>query len=238
MADGVNAPRQRLVVFNYEKGRTAQAAQVLLKDFAGYLQVDGYEAYQPIAARANVQRLGCWAHARRKFFEARSNDPGRSEQAMEMIQQIYAHEDQCRQSRAEERKAYREQHVRPLMKGFKYWLDEQAVYVVPKSPIGQAFTYAQNQWPYLYAVLKDGRLELDNNLIENKIRPLALGRKNYLFAGSHDAAQRIAMMYTFLGTCAANDVNPYEWLKETLEKIPTTKMTELHRLVPGYKPDC
>ena len=93
--------------------------------------------------------------------------------------------------------------------------------------------------------MEDGRLELDNNLIENKIRPLALGRKNYLFAGSHSlsrfigkAAQRIAMMYTFPGTCAANDVNPFEWLKTTLEKIPSTKLPELHSLVPGYRPEA
>ncbi|TAK41986.1 MAG: IS66 family transposase [Saprospiraceae bacterium] len=193
-------------------GRTAEAAKTLLQDFAGYLQVDGYDAYNQIAARADVQRLGCWAHARRKFFDAR-----RSEQALGMVQQIYVHESQWRLFSAEERKAYQEQHTRPIMDGFKYWLDEQAPYVTPKSPTWQAFTYAQNQWPWLYAILEDGRLELDNNLIENKIRPLALGRNNYLFAGSHSqsrfigkAAQRIAMMYTFLGTCAANEVNPYE----------------------------
>jgi transposase len=234
----VHAPLLRLVVFNYEKGRTAEAAKTLLQDFAGYLQVDGYDAYNQIAARADVQRLGCWAHARRKFFDARRSDPRRSEQALGMVQQIYVYESQCRQLPAEERKAYREQHTRPIMDGFKYWLDEQAPYVTPKSPTGQAFTYAQNQWPFLYAILEDGRLELDNNLIENKIRPLALGRKNFLFAGSHEAAQRIAMMYTFLGTCAANEVNPYEWLKTTLEKIPTTKLPELHTLVPGYQPEA
>jgi transposase len=232
----VHAPLLRLVVFNYEKGRTAEAAQTLLNNFAGYLQVDGYDAYDGLAARAGVHRLGCWAHTRRKFFDAQSNDPRRSEHALALIQQIYAHERECHTATVEERKAYRNEHTRPLMDALKNWLDEQSLFVTPKSPIGQAFTYAQNQWPYLYAILHDGRLELDNNLIENKIRPLALGRKNYLFAGSHDAAQRIAMMYSFLGTCAANEVNPYEWLKTTLEKIPTAKLSELHTLVPGYQP--
>jgi transposase len=232
----VHAPLLRLVIFHYHKGRTQQAALDLLDNFKeGYLQVDGYDAYDPIAARPGVKRIGCWAHTRRKFFEALKNDPARAGHALGVIQQIYAHEDHCRHLSPEERKAYRDKHTRPLMDGFKYWLDEQAPFVTPKSPIGQAFTYAQNQWPNLYAILQDGRLELDNNLIENKIRPLALGRKNYLFAGSHDSARRIAMMYTFLGTCAANEVNPYEWLKSTLEKIPTTKLSELHTLVPGYK---
>lgn len=231
----VHAPLLRIVVFNYEKGRTAEAAQTLLNTFTGYLQVDGYDAYNSIAARADVVRLGCWAHARRKFFDARSNDPARAEHALGIIRQIYTHESQCRHLSPEERKSQRDEHTRPLMDTFKNWLDEQAPFVTPKSSIGQAFTYAQNQWPYLYAILEDGRLELDNNLIENKIRPLALGRKNYLFAGSHDAAQRIAMMYSFLGTCAANEVNPYEWLKTTLEKIPDTKLPELHTLLPGYR---
>lgn len=98
---------------------------------------------------------------------------------------------------------------------------------------GRAITYLNKQWPKLIRVLENERIELDNNLIENKIRPLALGRKNYLFAGSHDAAQRIAIMYSFFGTCKAHDINPYEWLKETLELIPETKLSGLHKLLPG-----
>lgn len=93
-------------------------------------------------------------------------------------------------------------------------------------------SYTQSQWHKLYNLLEDGRLEIDNNLIENKIRPLALGRKNYLFAWSHDGAKRIAIIYSFMGTCKANDVNPNEWLKNVLEKIPDTKMSELANLLP------
>jgi len=114
-------------------------------------------------------------------------------------------------------------------------LSNQQSKVLPKSPIGKAITYLLLQWPKLIAILQDGRLEIDNNLIENKIRPLALGRKNYLFAGSHDAAQRIAMMYSFFGTCKAKDVNPFVWLEETLRKLPDTKLGDLGELVPGRK---
>ena len=105
----------------------------------------------------------------------------------------------------------------------------------PKSPLGKALRYANQQWPKLIKILDYENTELDNNLIENKIRPLALGRKNYLFAGSHEAAQRIAMMYSFFGSCKAHNINPYDWLKTTLERIPDTKLSELDKLLPGYE---
>ena len=105
----------------------------------------------------------------------------------------------------------------------------------PKSEYRQALTYLNKQWHKLINIVSDGRVEPDNNLIENKIRPLALGRKNYLFAGSHDAAQRIAMMYSFFGSCKAHDINPYEWLKAVLENISDTKLSDLETLLPGSR---
>ena len=104
--------------------------------------------------------------------------------------------------------------------------------------MGQAFTYAQNQWPTLVTLFQDGRLLIDNNHIENKIRPLALGRKNYLFAGSHEAAQRAAMIYSFMASCKEHQINPYQWLKDTLDRIPDTKLSELNTLIPSpqWKP--
>ena len=180
-------------------------------------------------------RIGCAAHIRRKFFDALDNDRRLGEHALDFFRGVYWLEEQCRDLPAEERKAYRLEHLQPLMKEFREWLDEKAPTVTPTSPIGKAFTYALKQWPYFVNVLQDGRLKIDNNLIENKVRPLALGRKNFLFAGSHESAQRIAMVYTLLGTCAARGINPSEWLKSTLERIGDTKLSELHTLVPGYK---
>jgi Transposase IS66 family len=101
-----------------------------------------------------------------------------------------------------------EQNIKPLLVNLKAWVEEQSDYVTPQSPIGKAMAYMQTQWPKIMEVFNNGRYELDSNLIENKIRPLALGRRNYLFAGSHDGAQRIAMMYSFFGSCAANGINP------------------------------
>ncbi len=126
--------------------------------------------------------------------------------------------------------------MRPLFDELRDWIDTELQSATePKSPLGKALSYANQQWHKLVRILDNENTELDNNLIENKIRPLALGRKNYLFAGSHDAAQRIAMMYSFFGSCKAHDINPYEWLKFTLEQIPDTKLTELDTLLPGYE---
>ncbi len=137
----------------------------------------------------------------------------------------------------EERFNYRLEHMGPIYQRLKDWVDAEALIVTPKSPMGKAMTYLQNQWPNLRTLFQDGKFLIDNNLIENKIRPLALGRKNYLFAGSHEGAQRAAMMYSFFATCKAQGVNPQEWLTKTLEKISDTKLSELHTLLPGYKPE-
>lgn len=227
-------PVNGIVIFNYRKGRGMHGPKEMLKNFAGYLQCDGYSVYDKIGKRPDINLVGCWAHARRKFFDAKSNDAKRSAYALQIIKAIYAHDEKAKEYKVStDKKAYRDQHIAPLMNQLKTWATENQQQVLPKSPIGKAIKYLLLQWPKLIAVLDDGQIEIDNNLIENKIRPLALGRKNYLFAGSHDAAQRIAMMYSFFATCKAKGVNPFEWLQNTLEKIPETKMSELRLLIPG-----
>ncbi|MEE9374084.1 MAG: transposase [Saprospiraceae bacterium] len=119
-----------------------------------------------------------------------------------------------------------------LVQKLRKWIDEASIKILPQGPIGKAMTYCINQWPKLIRCFDDGRLALDNNVIENKIRPRALGRKNYLFAGSHDAAQRIAMMYSMFATCSLHDVNPRDWLTYVIENIQDTKMSELDKLLP------
>lgn len=229
----VHDPVHQHVLFNYEAGRTKQDARSLLADFKGYLQVDGYAAYSHLFKQCKVIHVACLTHIRRKFYNALTNDKKRAEQALGYIRTMYRLEDQARNLDADQRYEYRLKHLQPLLEEFKNWLDETGVQVTPKSPIGKAMIYAQNQWAGLKNVLLDGRLQIDNNLIENTIRPLALGRKNYLFAGSNKAAQRLAMMYSFLGTCKAQGVNPYLWLKKVLEVIPDTKLSELVNLLPG-----
>jgi len=228
------APELKLVYFNYRKGRGQQGPKEILADYQGVLQTDGWQVYDKFADVPGISLIGCLAHARRKFHEAQITHETKSQQALALIQRIYGVHNVAGELPSQERKKYREQHLRPLFEELKQWINEQLQFdIEPKSPFGKALSYANQQWPKLIRILDHDNTELDNNLIENKIRPLALGRKNYLFAGSHDAAKRIAMMYSFFGSCKAHDVNPYEWLKDTLERIPDMKLSELNKLLPG-----
>ncbi len=224
-------PNNRQVIFDYRKGRGMHGPKEILMDYQGILQCDGYSVYDKIGKCKHIVLAGCLAHVRRKYVEAKENDPVRSAKAIGIFASIYRHEKLAKQS--EDRKIYREQYIIPLLLELKDWIGQESIRVLPKSAIGKAMRYTINQWDKIMAIMTDGRIELDNNLIENKIRPLALGRKNYLFAGSHTGAKRIAMMYSFFATCKANDVNPFLWLKSTLEKIPTHNIRNIDELLPS-----
>lgn len=175
------------------------------------------------------------AHVRRYFEKALENDRALAEYALQLIQALYALERTAQQQHLDvvQRQALRESKALPLLKEWKTWLDQQQQNVLPKSSIGKAVHYTLNLWPRLVRYVEDGNYCIDNNLIENTIRPLALGRKNYLFAGSHDAAQRAAMFYSFFGTCKINQVEPYAWLKSVLEQLPEAKVNDLERFLPN-----
>lgn len=150
------------------------------------------------------------------------------------IQGLYAIERQAREEGLSpaERKTLRLKKSLPILNELGEWIAEQAPVVLPKSRIGKAVIYCLNHWEGLNVYLQDGMLEIDNNLVENAIRPVALGRKNYLFAGSHKAAQRAAMVYSFFAICKTHHVNPYRWLRHTLENIMTTKFNDIRELYP------
>jgi hypothetical protein len=173
-------------------------------------------------------------HARRYFEKAQDYDQKKAEYAMVMFQKIYAIETKAKDAgmSAEERYELRLDESLPLLNELGKWIAESYKTVLPKSPIGKAMAYCIPRWDYLINFLKDGSLEIDNNGVENAIRPLALGRKNYLFAGSERGAERAAMFYSFFGTCKKNNVNPFDWLKKVLEIIPTFKVNRLHELLP------
>lgn len=233
------SPEKKIVYFQYDKTRSMSACKKIISRYNGILQCDGYVVYDKIAAKTEIEFVGCLAHARRKFYEAKSNEPQGSKRALQFFRVLYSHEKEVKalksEGKLEEAGEIREQKSMKVMKEFKKWIGVQAQETLPKSVYGKALQYTINQWPKLRRAVANVRVEIDNNLIENKIRPLALGRKNYLFAGSHAGAERIAMMYTFIGTCIARNVNPYEWMKETLERLPTTQMIELYTLMPGYQ---
>lgn len=229
------SPVKRLVLFDYQKGRGRDGPTQLLKEYRGALQVDGYQAYDAFENKKQVTLLACMAHVRRKFDEALKNDPSRAEYALGTIQKLYAIEREAREQNMnpEERKALRQGKAVIILEELYSWLNDQLLQVLPKSAIGIAIAYTLNLWPRLIRYLDDGRYEIDNNLIENSIRPVALGRKNYLFAGSHEGAQRAAMMYSFLGTCKINEVEPFDWLSKVLNRIPDHSIQHLEELLPG-----
>jgi transposase len=231
-----HSPMDGTVLFDYQPGRSREAADHVLGDFKGYLQSDGYAAYDKIGKRPGVTHLNCWAHARREFEKARDNDKQRAEKALTYIQQLYKIEAQARENNLnpQERKKLRLEGSLEIINEFGKWMVNQLKdhHILPKSPIGKAMRYSLERWNQLSAYLYDGVLEIDNNLTENAIRKLALGRKNYLFAGSHDAAQRAAIMYSFFAICKKHQVNPYQWLKYTLENIMTINHKNIRDLYP------
>jgi transposase len=227
---------KKMVLMKYSKGRSIDGlVKDLFMSYKGLLQCDGYAGYDAIATmNADIELSGCLAHVRRKYFDAQTNDKARSQHVLNLIQKMYLLERDINKATPDERKAYRKEHTAPILEELKTYIETEAYKVVPKSNIGKAIRYTLNQWTKIIKILDHGELQLDNNLIENKIRPLALGRKNYLFAGSHDGGQRVAMMYSFFGTCAAHGINPYEWLRDTLSRISDTRLSDLYTLIPGY----
>lgn len=227
-----HSPPKKMVVFDYQRGRSKEAPREILKDFKGYLQTDGYTAYNSYAAKKDITHLACWAHARRYFYEARTQDRLRAEHAMDKIQQLYTIERELRECDNEKRKEARLKKSLPIINELGKWIAAENKKVLPKSAIGKAFGYTINLWDSLQSYLYNGALLMDNNLIENTIRPNALGRKNYLFAGSHEGAKRTAMFYSFMGTCKLHGVNPMDWLSEVLSKIADHKVNKLYELFP------
>lgn len=229
----------RLVLFDYQDGRSAEAPKELLNSFKGYLQTDGYTVYEDYDGKEGITLLHCMAHARRKFIEAQSNDAARSAYALEQIQQLYAIERNCKEQNMldEERKYVRQQQAAPILERLGKWMKEQYVQVLPKSPIGQALAYSIQRWDKLSIYTTNGMLCIDNNPVENSIRPVAIGRKNYLFAGSHEAAKRSAMLYSMVGTCKMHNVNPFTWLRDILTIIPSYPINKIKDLLPhNYQP--
>lgn len=233
-----HAPLDGTVLFDYSPTRGRQAPLSILGSFRGYLQTDGYAVYEKYARSKNVVHLACWAHARREFERALDNDRPRAEKALLMIQRLYAVERQAREEKlaAEQIKELRLTGSLPVINELGKWIFEEIKSTLPKSQIGKAMAYAYARWDGLSAYLYDGNLQMDNNLCENALRGVAIGRKNYLFAGSHEAAQRAAMIYSFFAICKKHEVNPFQWLKYTLENIMTINHKNLKDLYPqNYK---
>jgi len=229
-------PLDDQVVFIYDPGRGRKYPVEHLKDFKGKLQTDGLSVYDVFEHLEGCERVGCMAHARRKFIEAVANDKARCEKVLVWIQQLYDIEQSAREQQLshQQRLTLREEKAVPIMKKIKDYLDQlyNNPAVLPKSAIGQAVQYALNQWTYLERYVEDGQLEIDNNLVENSIRPVAIGRKNYLFAGSPTGAKWGAIIYTLVASAIRHGINPMTYLADVLKRIPHTKPSQYHTLFP------
>jgi transposase len=232
---GGNGPP--LTVYDFSHDRSKQRPLDFLDGYRGYAHADAYSGYDELFRRKDIIEVGCWVHARRKFDEATSSRPKEATEIMARISKLYKVEAECAEMSDVERCGYREQHSRPVLDAIFQRLVELKIESIPSEPLRKAIDYALNQRQALYRYLEDGRLRPDNNLAENAIRPLALGRKNWLFAGSDRGARATALYLGLIQSCKACGVNPWEYFNDMLRRIMSHPVTRLRELLPDqWKP--
>lgn len=221
-----------IVVFDYQPGRSGSFARDYLQEWQGHLMVDDYSGYKALF-RAGVTELACWAHARRKLFDLHAaNQSPIAAQALQWIATLYAIEKAGKDLDVEARQLLRQQEAKPALASFHAWLMQIRLTVAPGSGTAKALDYTIRRWPALIRYADSGNLPIDNNPVENTIRPIAIGKKNWLYAGSERAGQRAAAIQSLLGTAKLNGLDPYAWLKDTLEKLPTCRNCDIDDLLP------
>lgn len=211
------------VFFHYDKGsRSQEVVLKMLKDYRGALQTDGYAAYSIFEDKQGVLPLGCMAHVRRKFETALTTTP-QAQKALDYIALLYMLEGNLKDEGAdyEQIRKEREEKAYPILQQMESWMKQTYNECTPKSPLGKAISYAFGMWPRVSRYCKEGYFNIDNNGVENTIRPIALGRKNYLFSGNDSGAEDNCIFYTLLGSCLQANIDPHKWLTATLEKIPS-----------------
>lgn len=218
------------IVYEYQPTRGGYHAAEFLQGYKGYLQSDAYSGYHFADKNSDIIRVGCMAHARRKFADVikATKSNGLANKAIKYFHALYKTENTARENNysSEKRFHLRQEKSQLILTAFKTWLDTHLTKVPEQSKIGGAVRYALSNWELLTNYLKDGRIEIDNNLIENAIRPFALGRKNWLFAGSPSGAKAGAILYSLIETCKANNIEPYKYFCAMLHRIRLCKLEE------------
>lgn len=236
----VHSPLNGMVVFTYRHSKDKGGAkEVLGTGFQGILQTDACPSYEEYASRDTILHAGCAAHSRRKFEESLKSDRDNAQVALEYYQDLFEIEADAKEKQlnAQQRLELRTERAAPLITEFKAWMDEHYADHRPKGLLGKALTYTLNHWDKLTRFLDDGRIELSNNWIENVIRLLAMGRKNFMFAGSVEGAHNLATVYSIMATCKLNSINPYEYCRDVLETLPLRRANEIEDLLPtNWKP--
>jgi len=227
--------RANNVYFDYTTTRDGEGPQQMLGGYQGYIQADAFPGYDGLYGPGKATEVGCWGHARRKFDEALATDPLRANQMLALIAQLYVIERKAQEEHldAEGVKALRQKFSKPILeKEIKPLLESWGPEVLPKSPIGKAVTYAVNQWEALNRYVESGILCIDNSLSERVIKLVALGRKNWLFSGSDEGAQRAAILYSLIASCKLCGIDPFLYLRDVLERINTHPANRIDELTP------
>ena len=235
-------PDHPILLYDYDPSRSQKVPIRLLEGFLGYLLTDGYEAYGKVCAEYGLTAVGCWAHVQRKFDEAikaqgllgpEKREASLAGVAMAKIQQLYRIERETKALSAKERQRVRRERAVPMLADICAWLDEHLPIVLPRSALGKAMNYTHKQWPKLIVYVEGGRLRIDNNLIENAIRPFVIGRKNWLFCDTVAGANASANLYSLIEMAKANGIKPYGYLRIVFTELPqATSVDEIETLLP------
>ena len=231
-------------VFTYTPNRSRDGPMTFLRDWGKdgrrYLQADAFGGYDGIyagEAGGNVTEVACWAHARRKFYEARTTDTETATRALAYIRLLYDTEDEAKGKSSAERLALRQSQTVPLLEQFRTWLRSREAIsggpVLPKSPMGGAIAYVRNQWQALSVYTTDGDLDIDNNAAENALRRVALGRKNWLFCGSDGGGNTAAVLFSLIASCDRHKVDPFAYLRDVLTRLAAHPSHRVAELLPG-----
>ena len=209
------------VVFDFTVGRGRDGPRNFLGDFRGSLQVDAYAGYDAVLKQNRIVDVGCWAHARRRFFKALDSDKANAAAALEMIRRLYEVEHEAKEHGIDTDglRELRQRVSRVVLDEMRPWLEALWPHVLPKSPMGDAIGYALRQWGPLTRFLDDGRLAIDNNRVERQMRTVAVGRKNWMFAGSIEGGHRAATIYSLVCTCGLLGIEPWAYLKDVLQRL-------------------
>jgi hypothetical protein len=220
------------VVYDYTPDRTRAGPTNWLRGFKGFLQADAYGGYDGIYHGGSVTEVACWAHARRKFFDAKDTDGKRAAQMLSMVRELYAVEEQAKELTDAARRELRQTRSVPMIGRIKTWLDAERQIVLPRSEMAKAFTYALNQWEALCVYASEGFLAIDNNAAERAMKRVAIGRKNWLFAGNDKAGETAAVLYSLIASAERHGVDPQRYLTSVLAKLPFTPEGELEQFLP------
>ncbi|MEM6275070.1 MAG: IS66 family transposase [Myxococcota bacterium] len=227
---------EKLVAYVFAASRSGDVPRSVLGDTKGHLQVDAYSGYNVVCVPDGRDRVGCMGHTRRKFFAALETAPKEAATALDFVLQLYEVEYLAAERDivgTSEHLKLRQTAMAPIFKKFQLWLRDQSPHHLPKGPMGKAIQYALNQWDELEKVLDDAKLRLDNNVAENALRIVALGRKNFLFVGNEQGGRNLATLQTVVSTCNANGVNPEAYIKDVLIRVQNTPSSEIDSLLPN-----